>query len=289
MTSQCLLVVDIGGTTYSSLYIDLHTLNYVSSCRSFASSESVASFLGRVLAQAPSTHQLTKKVIGLPGDTTNIHGHDFLFCPPLGYSINIHQLRIDDWVVVNDTIANAFFSIPISLRKLTSPIYLATLGTSFGFARIDSPSSLFNFDFSGSQSFEFAHHKISHYSFLLESLSYFPFTRIPHFVHQIFSVGGLSNCLGLTVNQDPNQFILRGCTHEILEHLPSPVTTKLFTEWTRLLHLFFDCHIHVQQKGMPTPVIVSGGLSSALRSTNFWPILANTIGTLSTSASFYLV
>ena len=272
MLTECVVIIDIGGTTYSACFMEVNSFNRIYSIESRSSFESVSSFVERVVSQIPTSCHLLHKIVGLPGDIDNNQNSDYLFCPPLGYSVNINELKNKGWSIVNDTIANAFFSVPSNLRFDDKPIYLVTLGTSLGFSHINSPSRHFNFDFSTTKSFEIAHNKVSDYDFLANKLSIFPFQQKPEYIHQLFSVGGLANCLGISTTRSQSDLIFRGSTHKIIENLFQSNQPELFIEWSKLFHLFVSYNVEAKNKFQLPTVVLAGGLCSALKSHKFMAI-----------------
>jgi len=261
IVKDCLLVIDIGGSTIHSIILRPRTSTFIRFLSAATDRSKIDTIINDVVSAASIRFPISTRVLGIPGDISMPEPDGTVFCPPLGIKINISNYTTSGWTVVNDTIANSYFSLDAFHFNLSTRHSIVTLGTSFGFCTV-CPSDLLGANFSRCDSYEYAHMPIASFELPL------PATDHPvYYVHDMFSVSGLARLFNIEISAIPGSVVKLSDSIALAKVLDNPCAHPIFAEWiVAFLHLIV--RLLQNELQVVSSVIVSGGLASLIVSSD---------------------
>ena len=161
---ECILI-DVGGTSINVFFI--YSNHSVLRFRHTFSGKKRQAMIDNIVCSTRHKHPSINLVVGLPGPVKP--GQDYVYCPPLGTTVDYKWMINEKIHIVNDAASHALFLL--STKSSFAPCCIITIGTSLG---ISTASSIKDSDLpigtwisQSVTSYELAHEPLINYSNIL--------------------------------------------------------------------------------------------------------------------------
>ena len=204
-------IIDIGGTGISVYNKEQNFVSYYSIesiCNNADGSKKKSKLLSDFIAEQTNLAFMKNKlkiIVGVPGPVIKTEEPGSIYCPPLGCQIMTESILRCGGLVVNDTICQLFLLKPQLITLSNLQYAMITIGTSLGCCHF-KPREINLESVNKLCSHEFAHQEIdlSRMQYAQRIVKRNGLTLVPAF--NVFSAGGLAECLGLATKTDRNNF-----------------------------------------------------------------------------------
>jgi len=263
-SSKNILLIDVGGTNID-VYLYITSKKTCKLINQFKTQNINLSQWFNSLEIKTYNTDYQQIILGIPGEINSKENE--VFCPPLGKTINIKQIKEKGIKIVNDMFIQPFL-IGSQNSKQTSDKIIINSGTSVGLCIVDS-KFFETFKLSYIKSFEFAHEFLSEigksqnlYKLISQNANY----ECKKFC-SIYSVGGFAAAQGLEV-KITNEEMFRIDKNEFEKFIKSKkIKTSITSLWISSLERDLKNFLSKNYNFNSNPnSMIRGGLMTALDS-----------------------